>query len=60
MKRAAYHICFFLSEIGRQNDLLFSGMGAPYPGPHLWKTRTGFRSAWLFARLRCDIRFGTL
>ena len=50
-------IRFFLLEIGRQVDLLYTGHGAPFAGPNWYKTRADFRSAWLFARLWADIKF---
>lgn len=59
MKRAFLHTEFFFQEIGRQCDLLFTGIGAPYEKPHWWKTRVGFKTAWLLATIRCDIRFNT-
>lgn len=55
-----YAIMFFLQAIGRQDDIMYLGHGAPFPGPHWYKTRAGFRSAWLFARLRADIKFNRL
>lgn len=59
MKYHLYTICFFLLEIGRQDDLLYAGHGAPCK-KHWFKTRAGFRSAWLFARLRADIKLNRL
>lgn len=47
-------IRFFLQEIGRQDALLLGSE------PHWYKTRTGFRSAWIYARLRADIKFDRL
>jgi hypothetical protein len=58
-----YHIAtmrFFLLEIGRQDTLLYTGYGAPFTGPHWYKTRAGFRSAWIYARLRADVKFDRL
>lgn len=37
---------FFFKWFGSQNDYGFTGYGAPYPRPHLWKTRFGFSTAW--------------
>lgn len=48
---------FFFQELGSQMDILYTGYGAPFPGPHWWKTRAGFRTAFIIARLRCDIKF---
>lgn len=59
MKRTLLQIKFFLQEIGRQNDLLYVGIGAPYEKAHWYKTRKGFKFSWLLATLMCDIRFGT-
>ena len=41
----------FLSLLGTQNDYLYIGDGAPFPGPHLWKTRMGFRLSWELSRI---------
>jgi hypothetical protein len=60
MKYHFHTIRFFLQEIGRQDDLQYIGHGAPFTGPHWYKTRAGFRSAWLFARLRADMKFNRL
>ncbi len=47
----------FLKEIGRQNDLMFSGNVAPFEKPHWIKTRKGFTTAFIFAKLVADIEF---
>jgi len=60
MKRALLHAWFFLQEFGRQDDYLFSGIGAPCEKAHWFKTRKWFKTSWLYATLRCDIRFNTL
>lgn len=60
MKYRIHTIRFFLLEIGRQDTLLYGHPGAPFAGPHWYKTRAGFRSAWLFARLMADIKFNRL
>jgi len=47
----------FLKEIGRQNDLMFSGNVAPFEKPHWIKTRKGFRTAFIYAKVTADIKF---
>lgn len=50
----------FLKEIGRQNDLMFSGNAAPFEKPHWIKTRKGFRTAFIYAKVTADIEFSKL
>ena len=47
----------FCREYGRQIDMLYTGIGAPFTGPHFWKTRCGIKSAFIFAKLMADIEF---
>jgi len=56
LKRLFWQTVFFFEEIGRQNDLLYTGIGAPYEKVHWCKTRNGFKFSWMLAGLRCDIR----
>jgi len=44
-------------EYGRQIDMLYTCNGAPFARPHLWKTRAGFKTAFIFAKLSADIEF---
>lgn len=55
--RVIRFIKILFSWLGSQNDYLypFKGQinleGCPYPRPHWWKTRVGFRTAWGMAKL---------
>lgn len=57
MKHIFFFILFFFLEIGRQNDYMYIGNGAPFAGPHWWKTRVGVGTAYIYARLSCRIKF---
>lgn len=50
----------FFKEIGRQNDYMYVGNGAPFSKPHWYKTRAGFSTAFMYAKLIADIRFSKL
>lgn len=45
----AARLRIFFEHLGQQNGYGFTGIGAPYPKPHLWKTRFGFSTAWNLA-----------
>lgn len=50
MLYALHFLRFFLLEIGRHNDIV-------HDRPNGWKTRVGFRFAWVFAKVRADLKF---
>lgn len=50
----------FAQTFGRQDSILYEGNCAPYEKPHLWKTRTGVRQAWVIATVCADIKFDRL
>lgn len=47
----------FLKEIGSQNDYMYVGNGAQFQKPHWYKARSGFSTAFMYAKLIADIKF---